>query len=66
MDVVTMDWKEEFNKMLVTFEREALHSLGNIKMAFRRSGVTFNPKFKRYFLQAVTARYAQISKSNAH
>lgn len=55
-----MDWKDEMDRMLVAFERQARISLGNIKVAFNQRGLSFDSKFKRHFLEASNARYTQI------
>lgn len=52
-----MDWKDEMVKMLAAFERQAIHSLSKIKLALDHNGLSFNPNFKQYFLQASNARY---------
>ncbi|XP_031624486.1 uncharacterized protein LOC116341515, partial [Contarinia nasturtii] len=56
MEMPTMDWRDEMFQMLVAFERQAIHSLGNIKLALTLSGKSINPNFKQYFLQVSNAR----------
>ncbi|XP_055306247.1 zinc finger protein 180-like [Sitodiplosis mosellana] len=59
MDAMTMDCREEMHTMLIAFERQAIHSLGKIRMAFKRNGLSFNQKFKQYFLRASNVRLEQ-------
>ncbi|XP_055306159.1 zinc finger protein 184-like [Sitodiplosis mosellana] len=56
---MAMDWREELHTMLIAFERQARLSLANIKVAFKRNGLSFNPKFKQYFLQVSNTRLEQ-------
>ncbi|XP_031639692.1 uncharacterized protein LOC116351696, partial [Contarinia nasturtii] len=54
-----MEWKDELFEMLASFERQAIYSLSNIRMVFKRDGLLFNTKFKQHFLQASTVRLEQ-------
>ncbi|XP_031639331.1 zinc finger protein 723-like [Contarinia nasturtii] len=62
MEMPTMDWRDEMFKMLVAFERQAIHSLGNIKLALNLSGKSINANFKQYFLQVSNARLEEAYK----
>ncbi|XP_031637823.1 zinc finger protein 1 homolog [Contarinia nasturtii] len=55
-EATLMDWKNEMSKMLAGFERQANHTLGIIKLAFKRNGLSFDPNFKHYFLRASNER----------
>lgn len=58
-----MDWMNEMNQMLLAFERQAVHSLGNMYLVFKRDGRTFGQDFKQYFLETSKERYATIFSS---
>ncbi|XP_031635440.1 transcriptional repressor CTCF-like [Contarinia nasturtii] len=47
-----LSWSDEMDIMLAAFDRQAKVSLKNIKMALKRTGLSFNPGFKQYFLDA--------------
>ncbi|XP_031639325.1 zinc finger protein 358-like [Contarinia nasturtii] len=53
---LTITWKSEMNKMLVAFDRQVTQSLGIIRVAFQRNGLSLSPKFKQYFLKASNTR----------
>ncbi|XP_055304310.1 zinc finger protein 37 homolog [Sitodiplosis mosellana] len=46
------DWRLEMDSMLAAFNRQEIHSLSVIKLAFKRSGLSLTPEFKQYFIQA--------------
>ena len=66
VNVVKMDWREEMDKMLLEFDRQAKHSLANIRTTFKRSGLSFNPKFKQYFLRVSNTQYAESIEKCFH
>lgn len=55
-----MDWRNEMKQMLVAFDRQATHTLDNIKLAFKCVGHTFDQDFKQYFLEASIDQYVSM------
>lgn len=51
-----INWKEEMNTMLAAFNRQAMLSLENIKIAFKQNVLPFNDEFRQYFLQSSNKR----------
>lgn len=45
-------WQTEMNSMLAAFNLQVMQSLKSIKIAFKEQGLSFNPDFREYFLQA--------------
>lgn len=52
----TIDWRNEMHIMLSMFDQQAVTSLGKIKFAFKRNGLSFNEEFKQYFLRVTNER----------
>ncbi|XP_031620459.1 zinc finger and SCAN domain-containing protein 2-like [Contarinia nasturtii] len=56
MNMSSLDWMDEMNKMMATFDRQATQSLRTMRMAFKLNGLTMPADFRNIFLRVSNNR----------